>query len=180
MTLPGDIKYLMSRALLGCVFIVSVTLIAVGTPRAQGLPIPTSPVLLTVDGNIGVTNVNGKAEFDRGMLEALGMQSIVTTNPFETGTHTFEGVLVRDILKAVDANGGDLAAVALDGYSVKIPVEDVLNYPVMLAMVWNGKAMKVRNRGPLWVIYPIEKYTELQDQKYSARSIWQLKKLTVE
>lgn len=180
MKLPGDMKYSVSRALLGCVFIISLMLVVVGTTRAQNLPMPTSTVLLTVDGDIGVTNANGKAEFDRGMLEALGIKSIVTTNPFETGTHTFEGVLIRDVLEAVDANGADLAAVAHDGYSVKIPVEDALNYPVMLAMVWNGKTMKIRNRGPLWVIYPIGKYPELQNQKYSARSVWQLKKLTVE
>lgn len=151
-----------------------------GALHAQELQRPSSDVLLTIDGKIGVTNANGKAEFDRGMLEALGMQTIVTTNPFETGTHTFDGVLISDLLKAVNADGSNLAAVAHDGYSVIIPAEDALNYPVMLAMVWNGKTMKIRNRGPLWVIYPIGKYPELQDQKYSARSVWQLKKITVE
>lgn len=180
MTLYGDLKNLMVRGLMGFVFIISLTLIAAGTSYAQSLPKPTSAVLLTVEGNIGVTNSDGKAEFDRGMLEALGMQKIVTTNPFETGTHTFEGILISDILKAVVANGSNLSAVAYDGYSVVIPIEDVVNYPVMLAMVWNGKAMKIRNRGPLWVIYPIGKYPELQNQKYSARSVWQLKTLTVE
>lgn len=180
MSLLGDLKNFMTRKMLGCVLVISLTLIVVENAYAQSLPMPTSAVLLTVDGNIGVTNADGKAEFDRGMLEALGMQTIVTTNPFETGTHTFEGVLIRDVLKAVDAKGSDLAAVASDGYSIKIPTEDVLNYPVMMAMTWNGKTMKVRNRGPLWVVYPIGKYPELQNQKYSARSVWQLKKLTVE
>lgn len=151
-----------------------------GALIAQELPKPSSEILITIDGNIGVTNANGKAEFDRDMLEALGMQSFKTSNPFETGLHEFEGVLLRDLLDALKASGTTLLARALDGYTVEIPIKDIYDYPVMLAMIWNGETMKVRSRGPLWVIYPIGKYSELQDQKYSARSVWQLTKLTVE
>ena len=68
MTLYGDLKNLMVRGLMGCVFIISLTLIAAGTSQAQSLPKPTSAVLLTVEGNIGVTNSGGKAEVDRGMV----------------------------------------------------------------------------------------------------------------
>ena len=147
---------------------------------AQELPQPSSRVLLTVDGKIGLTNGGGEAKFDREMLKSLGMQSITTPNPFEAGMHTFEGVLISDLLKAVDAKGTHLLATAHDGYAVEVPVEDAMKYPVMLAMIWNGKVMKIRNRGPIWIIYPIGKYPELVDQKYSARSVWQLKRLTVE
>ena len=150
------------------------------TAAAEELPKPSSDVILTVDGAIGVTNGDGTAAFDRAMLQSLGMQSIETANPFETGMHSFEGVLIRDILTAVKARGSVLKALALDGYTVEIPVDDVQDFPIMLAMKWNGKVMKVRNRGPLWVIYPITQHPELVDQKYSARSVWQLTKLTVE
>lgn len=151
------------------------------TPSASNeLPKPSSEVLLTVDGGINVMNGDGVAEFDRDMLRSLGVTSIMTANPFEKGMHSFDGVLIRDILSATGAKGTVLRATALDGYTVQIPIEDVQQYPVMLAMVWNGKEMRVRNKGPLWVIYPLSDYPELIEQKYSARSVWQLKKLTVE
>ncbi|MBO6946656.1 MAG: molybdopterin-dependent oxidoreductase [Rhodospirillales bacterium] len=141
---------------------------------------PVGPVILTVEGKIKITNTGKEARFDRKMLDALGMHTLKTSNPFDTGTHTYEGVLLSDLLESVGADGTMLVAYALDGYAVEIPVADTKKYPVMLAMIWNGKEMTVRNKGPIWVIYPIDKYTELKDEKYSSRSIWQLERLIVE
>lgn len=164
-----------SSLVLACLFMVALSLVSVGQLSAQSLPQPKTEVLLTVSGKIGVTNAEGEAQFDRNMLRALGVKSISTANPFETGMHFFEGVLISDVLDAVQAKGTALNAKAHDGYAVQIPIEDVRKFPVMLAMVWNGKAMRIRNKGPLWVIYPLTQYPELVDQKYSARSVWQLK-----
>ncbi len=169
-----------SSLVLACLILVALSLVSVAELSAQSLPAPKSEVLLTVSGKIGVTNAEGEARFDRDMLQALGVKSISTANPFETGMHSFEGVLISDVLDAVQANGKALNAEAHDGYSVQIAIEDVRKFPVMLAMVWNGKVMRIRNKGPLWVIYPLTQYPELVDQKYSARSVWQLKQLTVE
>lgn len=159
--------------------ILSLVFAGHGSLIAQELPKPSSEVLLTVDGNIGVTNANGKAEFDRSMLEALGMQSLKTSNPFEMGLHEFEGVLLRDLLDTLKAAGTTLEARALDGYTIEMPIKDAYDYPVMLAMLWNGEIMRVRNRGPIWVIYPIDLYDELKGPRFSGRSIWQLKSITV-
>lgn len=145
----------------------------------QGLPDPATDVILTLDGAIGVTNVGDEAQFDREMLMGLGLHSLETTNPFETGVQKFEGVLLRDILEAVKADGSVLVAVALDGYTIDIPVIDVMDFPVMVAIKWNGAFMSVRNRGPLWVVYPIDHYDALAGTEYSGRSIWQLRRLTV-
>lgn len=153
---------------------------AVPAFAADPLEKPAGPVILTVEGKIAITNTDKEARFDRKMLEALGMHTIKTSNPFDTGKHTYEGILLGDLLKRVGAAGEMLVAYALDGYAVEIPVADTKKYPVMLAMVWNGKEMTVRNKGPIWVIYPIDKYSELKDEKYSSRSIWQLERLIVE
>jgi len=141
---------------------------------------PTGPVILTVEGKIARTNAGKEARFDRKMLEALGMHTLKTSNPFDTGIHTYEGIRISDLLKKVGADGDTLVAYALDGYAVEIPVADTVKYPAMLAMVSNGKVMTVRNKGPIWVVYPIDKYPELKDEKYSSRSIWQLERLIVE
>ncbi|MEQ8665901.1 MAG: molybdopterin-dependent oxidoreductase [Rhodospirillales bacterium] len=149
------------------------------TAATAGLATPAGPVILVVKGKIGETNVGDEAHFDREMLMALGMRSLTTHNPFETGLQEYEGVLFSDVLKAVDADGEVLVGTALDGYSIEIPVEDIMTFPVMLAMTWNGEVMRPRNKGPLWVVYPIDQYPELQDETYSVRTIWQLADIDV-
>ena len=51
---------------------------------------------------------------------------------------------------------------------------------MLLATTWKGKVMTVRDKGPIWVVYPVDQHAELADEMYSSRSIWQLTKLTVQ
>lgn len=141
---------------------------------------PSDEVLLTVSGKIAETNADGLARFDRAMLEAIGMQMLKTSTPFEEGAHNYEGILLRDLLKRVGASGDTLIAHAVDGYTVEIPASDAAKFPVILAMTRNGQIMDVSNKGPIWVIYPIDQFRELKTEEISARSIWQLDGLTVE
>ncbi len=168
------------RAVRAAGFLLALLVIALMSPaRAASLPQPVGPTILTVTGNIEHTNVGEEARFDRVMLEALGVHKLSTSNPFETGVQVFEGVLLRDVLRRVGASGDMLAAFALDGYTVEIPVADVAKYDVLLAMTWNGETMTVRRKGPLWVIYPVDRHKELRSESYSNRTIWQLKRLVV-
>ncbi|MBF0248385.1 MAG: hypothetical protein HQL36_10005, partial [Alphaproteobacteria bacterium] len=80
---------------------------------------------------------------------------------------------------AVGVEGETLVARALDGYNVDVPVEDVRKYPVILAMKQDGKVLRVRSKGPLWIIYPVDQHEELRAESFSGRSIWQLTTLTV-
>lgn len=83
------------------------------------------------------------------------------------------------LLDLVGAEGETVQARALDGYNVDIPMADLRNYPVILAMKMDGKVMRVRSKGPLWIIYPVDQYEELQAESFSGRSIWQLTTLSV-
>ncbi|MGJ3258112.1 MAG: molybdopterin-dependent oxidoreductase [Rhodospirillales bacterium] len=171
------------RKLIGpVVAAVVLALAATGIPRnaAADLGKPTGKVILTVGGKISETNVGDEARFDRAMLEEVGMRTLKTRNPFETGMHMFEGVLLSDLLRRVGATGETLVAYALDGYAIEIPVSDAAKYPVLLALIWNGKEMSVRNKGPIWVIYPVDEFEELKDEEFSSRSIWQLERIVVE
>src|SRR5690348_1327742 len=84
----------------------------------QTLVRPTGPVILTVTGNIGVTNAPGRAEFDRAMLEGLGMKTIATSTSWTTGKHEFMGPTGKAVLAAVGAKGGALSFVAVNDYKV--------------------------------------------------------------
>ncbi|MFK7992789.1 MAG: molybdopterin-dependent oxidoreductase [Granulosicoccus sp.] len=161
----------------------------VPTSHAQSLDEPTGPVILTISGSIDVYNSQNDltentdspmtARFDLAMLENIGLTQVTTETPWTKGLMTFEGVLARDLMKGVMARGNSVRASAFDNYSVDIPIEDFQNYDVIVATRINGKIMRVRDNGPLWVIYPWTDKPELKRPYFFARSIWQLHSIVV-
>ncbi|WP_112663393.1 molybdopterin-dependent oxidoreductase [Microvirga flavescens] len=146
---------------------------------ADPLPAPTEKPILTIAGNIDTTNKDGTAQFDRAMLLELGLETIETTTPWYNGPVKFEGVSLDKLLKRVGAKGERVVAIALNDYSSEIPMEDFAKHDVILALKRNGEYMPVRDKGPLFIIYPFDSKPELKSQTYYGRSVWQVAKLVV-
>ena len=155
-----------------------------GPAHGAELPNPTGKVVLTVTGKIRLGNgqVDGQdaAHFDRGMLEALGPSALRTTTAWTKGDQLFEGVAARALLKRVGAYGSSALATALNDYQVKIPLSDFNDYPVMFALKQNGGYLRVRDKGPIWVIYPADDFGELNTPEIRARWVWQLRQLEIQ
>ena len=49
----------------------------------------------------------------------------------------------------------------------------------MLATKMNGDYMSVRDKGPLFLIYPFDTNPELFNEKYFSRSVWQIREVEV-
>jgi hypothetical protein len=145
----------------------------------EPLPSPTGKPILTISGKISITNNGGTAQFDRPMLEAIGMTTVETTGPWYEGTAKFEGVNLDKLMKLVGASGERVDVVALNDYSSEIPVKDFASYNVILAIKRNGEYMPVRDKGPLFVIYPFDSNPELKNQTFYGRSVWQVSKIIV-
>lgn len=146
---------------------------------AADLPEPTGEVVLTVAGQIKHTNGDGVAAFDRAMLENLGLSKLRTWTPWTVGDIHFEGVLVEALMERVGADGTRVHAKALNDYEVAIPLSDFAEYPVLLAMYADGHELTMRDRGPLWIVYPWTDHPELDDRLTRQKSIWQLIHLRV-
>jgi len=152
---------------------------ALGVAYAASLPAPAERPILTVSGKISVTNRDNTALFDRAMLEALGMVTIETTTPWHEGKNTFEGVSLDKLLKHVGATGERVVVVALNDYTTDIPIEDFRKFNVILALKRNGEYMPIRDKGPLFIIYPYDSNPDLKSQTYYARSAWQVARIDV-
>ena len=146
---------------------------------ANTLAQPTDKPILTISGMIAVTNKDGAAQFDRAMLEGMGMVSFETTTPWYKGPVRFEGVPLAKLFATVGATGDRIVAVALNDYAVEIPMEDVKKYNVILALKRDGEYMPVKDKGPLFIVYPYDSDPELKSQKFYSRSAWQVAKLEV-
>lgn len=150
-----------------------------GVSATEKMKAPSGRVILTVTGKIGVTNAENAADFDLEMIHALGLRKLITSTPWTDGTQEFSGVLMRDILEAVGAAGKTVEAVALNEYAMEIDISDFENYPVMLATTLNGEKLRIRDKGPLWIIYPRDDFDELRSQKIDNKMVWQLRRLIV-
>lgn len=146
---------------------------------AGGLATPQDAPILTISGRISVRNDGNVARFDRPMLEALGTRGFVTSTPWYKGTTRFDGVPMRTLLRAVGASGERIVALALNDYSTEIPAADFEQYDVLLALKRDGEYMPVRDKGPLFIVYPFDNAPELKAQKFYNRSAWQLAQLVV-
>ena len=141
---------------------------------------PAGKVLLTMSGNIQNTNEDGKAVFDIASLEKLGMVSFQTTSPWYDGRPTFTGVPVQKLMDYVGAKGTVVKVTALNDYTTIIPLNDFKKYNVILALKINGEYMRIRDKGPLFIVYPYDSIPELNNQIYYSRSAWQVSKMTIE
>lgn len=157
------------------------SLLALSTARAADpLPAPQGPVILLISGDIGVTNTPEGAAFDRQMLIDLGQTEMRTTTPWTDGVQVFEGVLARTVIERVEADGTTVKAAALNDYTVEMPMDDFMNYDVLLAIKMNGEEMRVSDKGPIWIVYPRDDVPELQNRQLNDRWVWQLKSLQVQ
>ena len=146
---------------------------------ARALERPAGAIVLTVSGRVRKINDGRRAQFDMAMLEALPQQVVVTRTPWFSQIRRFTGPLLRDVLSAAGAQGTLLRLVALNDYQVDMPFDDAQRYDVIIARLLDDKPMAVRDKGPLFVVYPFDTRPELRSATYYSRSAWQLRTIDV-
>ncbi|OYW07287.1 MAG: hypothetical protein B7Z53_06550 [Rhodospirillales bacterium 12-71-4] len=131
---------------------------------------------LRVEGRVA----DGPHGFSVAELEALGEGDLVTRTPW-TGDAVlrFGGVALERVLRRVRAEGDMLRAVALNDYAVTVPREDAERHGAFLATRQGGQPLRVRDRGPVWLIYPWTERPALDHPTYRERAIWQLRLIDV-
>ena len=161
------------RALLRTLAVLALSL---GSPAlANPLPPPDGRVILTIS-EPGATE---PARFDLGLIDTLPQRQTVTVTPWYEGPQTFSGPLLSDLMAAAGVSGSALRVIAINDYAATIPWTDIETIPVILAVRHNGATMSVRDKGPLFVIYPFDERPELRDEVYFSRSVWQVNRIEV-
>ena len=162
-------------ATLGAVGAALAAMPLVSAAPAQGV------VVLTVSGKAAAQTgaAAGGVDFDMAQLAQLPQHTFTTRTPWYPAPRTFTGPLLRDVLAAGGVKGETLRAVALNDYKVDIPFADAQRHPVIVARLLDGKPMPVREKGPLFIVYPFDSRAELRSERYYARSAWQLRRIEV-
>jgi hypothetical protein len=89
-------------------------------------------------------------------------------------------VRLATVMERLGLTGSRINAIALNNYSALIPFEDIGRYNPLLALEMNGKRLRVRDKGPLWIVYPRDDHAELQGDRHNDRWVWQLMRLEVQ
>ena len=160
--------------LLGC--LPGIAALPLAAPVAWALDQPTGKVVLSIE----LRQSGRKVHFDMAMLEKLPQHSFTTHTPWYSAPRTFTGPLLRDVLAAASASGAQLRLIALNDFKVGMPASDTKKFDVIIARLLDGQPMAVRDKGPLFVIYPYDSNAELQSELYFGRSAWQLRTIEVQ
>lgn len=145
--------------------------------QAESLPAPQGEVILTVSGSVAEKNAGDVVHLDLAMLEAMGPVEFETSTIWTDGPQLFRGVPLAILVQVLGAEGTVMSASALNDYSVDIPLTDAVEGGPILAFAVNGAPLSVRDKGPLWVVYPYDSNSDYQAEVIYARSIWQVAKI---
>ena len=159
--------------------LITAALFAGACRGASVLDAPEGAIVLTISGRVRHANRGSAAAFDMAMLDRLPQATITTKTPWFSQARKFSGPLLRDVLAAAGSQGQQLRALALNDYRVDIPLEDAQRWDVVLATALDDKPMSVRDKGPLFIIYPFDSHAELRNALYFSRCAWQLKAIEV-
>lgn len=154
-----------------------ISLVLSGFVNAQDLP--TGKVILTISGKIARHNTSdGRFQFDMDMLDELAQYEFVTHTPWSKGANSYMGPKMSDVLKYVQADQqSELILVALNDYHADFQWS--LAGDAILATRENGKKMRVRKKGPIWVVVPFDERPELNKPRIHAQLVWQLTSIEV-
>ena len=142
--------------------------------------IALAPTLIFAgDTLLTFTHAEEVSEFDIDALVALEAEEFTTSTIWTEGEQTFTGVPLRAFLSNVGVSDGKLKATAINDYAVEVPLEDAVEGGPIIAYLRNGETMSVRDKGPLWLVYPYDADPKFQTEVIYSRSIWQLDRLEV-
>lgn len=112
-------------------------------------------------------------------LDALAQIEFTTNTVWLSGETHFSGVSLKALLRQFAMNGNKIEMVALDGYSVSMPVADLEENAPIISTRLNGEIIPIRKNGPYWVVFPYDSDPKYQTEINFARSIWQLTHIRV-
>lgn len=154
------------RAVSGLAWLLAVLLIVGGRPA-----VADTMLSLRNAAQPGI-----EVDLTEAELLAMPQTTISTRTIFTDGVVAFAGPLARDVVARIPiGTATNLHLVAINDYAIDVPLSDIMDFDVVLAMSADGKRLSVRDKGPIWFMYPLDDHPELQEQKYTPRLIWQLR-----
>ena len=141
---------------------------------AQSDTVVRADYVLNVEVKNKTTDRFAKYGFNIAALENMTKTEITTSTIWTEGVQTFEGVLLLDFLSHIGVTNGYVEAYAANEYFVEIPVKDATLAAPLIAYKRNGDYMTLRDKGPLWIVFPYDSSESYRTDEVFSQSIWQV------
>ena len=155
---------------------IFIALISIACLSAMTAGLARAEALLRIDVKGDGSDIR---EFTDEDLSALPQISFTTSTIWTADPVTFSGPSLAAVLEAADAPAGALSMVAVNDYKVELPRTLVAAEAPIIAHRLNGKPFGIRDKGPLWVVFPFDADARYQTEEIYSYSIWQLTQIQV-
>ncbi|GAK82579.1 hypothetical protein JCM19238_122 [Vibrio ponticus] len=109
------------------------------------------------------------------LLQEFPTTSFETRLPWFPDQRSFTGIPVTKLIERYgDSNTFAVTFLALNDYAATSTVEDIRNFSPIVAVKMNGEPMKVRHKGPYWLIFNLNKHPEIDNVAYHSQMVWQI------
>lgn len=114
-------------------------------------------------------------KLDWQQVLALATTHVLTTDPNypiqPDMVFDFRGVPISKLLKELGNLGKarEVTFVSYDAYQTTVSLEDLLNYPIILAIANNNQPINRAQGGPIYLVFPYKQYPQLKE-KYDESS----------
>ena len=145
----------------------------------SGLPLSAADTLPAGTGVpvLTITTAAGTHQLGAEELRSFPVTEFETTTIWTEGPQSFAGVRVTDLLERLGVSSGHMILTAANGYQIRLPVADFDPAGAIIAYDRNGSAMTLRDKGPLWLVYPYDSDPRFRSEIVYANSIWQLDRI---
>jgi len=132
------------------------------------------PVILTVSGIHAESGEAVVRDLSLRDIVALDSDILRTSTVWTDGEIEFKGIRIEKLFALLDIALPELArCTALNEYQIELPMSDARETTVLMAYAKDGAYMRVRDKGPLWIVYP--RGSGILDA--ANKMIWQLRKI---
>ncbi len=140
------------------------------------------PVVLTLYGDMQLDGRQyERIDYSLSELQALPQGKIITAHPWVSEPHQYRGPDLVLLLGQLFGHRRvtSLYLEALNGFSVTVDWSQVAPFSPILAWQDNGRVMSRRNKGPLWLMLPFDRLSEMQQANFRHFMAWQLRVIRV-
>ncbi len=108
-------------------------------------------------------------------------EHISTPLPWYTGSRNFTAIKLSTLLDYFHIkNAKRVKFKALNDYVSITPISDIQTYQPYLVYMMDGEQMRIRDKGPFWLIYDLSKAPELDTEYFRQQMTWQIATITIE
>lgn len=110
-------------------------------------------------------------------LSHMGEARIEAVTPWTEGTVVFEGTPLARLAEMAGAAHGMVQITALNNYQVELALDELVAEEALLAQRMNGVRLEVRDKGPLWLVFPSAAHPALAQAENVHKWIWQVSRI---